>query len=174
MEKCKFNGLNSDGKVTCAKGWAFQMLDQITDLAPRFRMPFSIGPISLSILSEDQEGAAIIFEKGIKAFPHDWQILYKASYFYLYEKKDPLKAAHLLLEAEKSGGPDWLPLLASKLYSRNGQLALGISTLSHYVKQVRDPLIKKRVENRLARFICERDALEQGKSEAGCAKESSD
>jgi hypothetical protein len=174
LDKCKMHGRDGDPKTACDKGWAFQMLDQITDLAPKFRMPFAVGPISLSVLLDDYDGAGIIFEKALKAFPKDWKIQYKAAYFYLFDRNDPIKAAHLLLEANANGGPAWLPLLASKLYDRSGQLALGISTLTGYLKQIQDPNIKKRVEHRLARLMCERDALAQGRSSDSCSKEDSD
>lgn len=174
MEKCQLYGHINDKKSACAKGWSFQMLDQITDLAPKFRMPYAVGPISLSVLVDDYDGAGVIFEKAIKAFPNDWQILYKAAYFYLYDKKDSLRAARLLLQAQKNGGPEWLALLASKLYDRSGQLTLGITTLKNYLDQIRDPVIRKRVEHRLARLICEREALDQGRSLDACPRESAD
>jgi len=174
LEKCKSHGKNGEEKPACSKGWSFQMLDEITDLAPRFRMPYAIGPISLSVLGDDYDGAGIIFEKALKAFPNDWKIQYKAAYYYLYDKQDQAKAAHLLILAHKNGGPEWLPLLASKLYDRSGQLLLGISTLSGYVKQIKDPVIRLRVEHRLARLICERDSLAEKKSTDRCAKENAD
>lgn len=176
LEKCNTYGKKTDEKTPCSKGWSFQMLDQITDLAPKFRMPYAIGPISLSVLTDDYDGAGIIFEKGIKYFPHDWKIQYRAAYFYLYDKQDPMRAARLLLAAQKNGGPEWLALLATKLYDRSGQLALGISTLNAYKNQIQDPNIKKRVERRLSRLMCESDALKAGKTAAsvGCAKESDD
>jgi hypothetical protein len=174
LQKCRLFGHIGEKKTTCDRGWSFQMLDEITDLAPKFRMPYSVGPLSLSVLVDDYDGAGILFEKAIKAFPNDWQILYKAAYYYIYDKKDPMRAAHLLLQAQKNGGPEWLALLASKLYDRSGQLVLGITTLKSYLEQIRDPAIRKRVEHRLARLICEHDALEQGRSLESCPKESSD
>jgi len=174
MDKCNVYGRVNQAKAVCAKGWSYQMLDQITDLAPKFRMPYAIGPLSLSVIVDDYDGAGLLFEKAIKAFPNDWTILYKAAYFYLFDKNDPLKAARLLIQAQKNGGPEWLALLASKLYDRSGQLTVGIMTLKNYVDQIRDPKIRKRVEHRLARLICEREAIDQGRPLDACPKESSD
>lgn len=173
MDKCNVYGLKQQQKSACAKGWSFQMLDQITDLAPKFRMPYAIGPISLSIIVDDYDGAEVLFEKAIRAFPEDWRILYRAAYFYIYDKKEPVKAAHLLLQAQKFGGPEWLALLASRLYDRSGQLDIGIATLKNYLDQIRDPKIRSRVEHRLARLMCEREALGRGEP-ASCPKEDSD
>lgn len=113
----------------CDRGWPFQTLNAITLLAPRFRMPFAAGAVSLSVLSSDVQGATIIFERAIKYFPHDWSILYRAAYHYMAEVKDKSRAAELLIAAAENGGPDWLPSLASKLYSEEGELALSLSTL---------------------------------------------
>lgn len=113
----------------CDRGWAFQMLNAITLLAPRFRMPYATGPVVLSILNSDVEGANVIFERAISAFPNDWPILYRAAYHYMFDKKDNKKAAELLLASAKNGGPGWLPALAAKLYTEEGELELSLSTL---------------------------------------------
>ncbi len=165
LEKCNLQGKQGETKPACAKGWSFQMLDQITDLAPRFRMPYAVGPVTLSVLVDDYDGAAVLFEKAIKAFPDDWPILYRAAYFYLHDKKDERKAASLLLAAHERGGPYWLPMLASKLYSHTGQLELGITTLEAYLKQVGVEDVKKVIKERLEMLYCERSQLAQGATE---------
>src|SRR5438128_2401139 len=47
IEACSvlLNDESAEKLPECRKGWAFQMLDQITDLAPRFRMPYAVGPL---------------------------------------------------------------------------------------------------------------------------------
>ena len=113
----------------CDRGWAFQMLNAITLLAPRFRMPFAIGPVVLSVINSDPKGANIIYERAVKSFPNDWPILYRAAYHFMFDMKDNKRAAELLLASAKNGGPAWLPDLAAKLYSEEGELELSLSTL---------------------------------------------
>ncbi len=110
------------------------MLSTITDLAPRFKVPYKAGAIGLSVGVDDREGARIIFEKAIKQFPEDWTISYAASYHYLFEIQDPVRAADLLMQASRYGGPPWLPALASKLYSASGRQELGRSVIEEYLK----------------------------------------
>lgn len=124
----------------CDNSWGFKMLDAITRLAPKFQMAYLAGPISLSVMVEDYEGATVLFERGLKEFPDDWQLAYRASYHFLFDKKDLPRAADLLNHAATHGGPNWLKSLAARLYSRSGQLILGISTLKNYREQVKDNL----------------------------------
>lgn len=113
----------------CAgKGWLFRTLDLVTDLSPQFRMPLATGPLALSVIISDIEGASLLFDKAVKRFPQDWKIAYRASYHALYEEKNETKAAALLLQAGQHGAPQWVYSLAARLYSENGRrdLALGI------------------------------------------------
>jgi tetratricopeptide (TPR) repeat protein len=157
MEKCGSNaiepidlvGENAHHKGACKNSWSFLMLNAITDIAPRFRMPYAVGPLTLSVIVEDAEGADKIFEKALLAFPQDWPIQYRAAYHYLYDRHDNEKAAELLLIAAKNGGPSWLPLLASRLYTKLGQLEIGIKTLENYLDGLDNPNMRERVQKRL-------------------------
>lgn len=135
----------------CTQGWGFQMLDSITDLAPKFRMPYAAGAISLSVLNSDYPGANRIFEKGIQNFPNDWSILYRAAYHYLFDQKDKAKAAELLNRAMQNGAPPWLASLAARLYTQEGELELGIRSLETYRANVlKNPEALAEVDKRLA------------------------
>lgn len=133
----------------CIKGWSFRLLDAITNLAPRFRMPYALGAPTLSVLVDDHIGAKIIFDKGVEAFPKDWSILYRAAYHYLFELNDPASAADLMNRAAKAGAPYWVQSLAARLYTQSGQLLLGISTLMEYKKVFDDPEQIAEVQQRI-------------------------
>ncbi len=133
----------------CDNSWSFKMLDAITRIAPRFRMAYANGAISLSVLVEDYEGAKVIFDRGTAAFPNDWDILYQASYHYLFDRHDLKTAADLLDRARKAGGPWWFSLLASKLYSKSGQIEIGIKTLRRYRETLKDERQIKDLDQRI-------------------------
>jgi hypothetical protein len=122
----------------CDTSWAFKMLDTVTKLAPRFKMPYEAGAIALSVLVEDYEGATVLFDRGMKVYPNDWMLAYRAAYHYLYDKKDLPRAAELLTRAGDNGAPVWVKSLAARLYSRSGQIGLGISMLESYRATVKD------------------------------------
>lgn len=138
-------------KQTCrSTGWLFRMLDLITDLAPDFRMPYATGGLALTVLVNDFSGASRIFDKAVVRFPKDWPILSRAAYHALYEEKNKEKAARLLEQAAKAGGPSWYYMLAARLSSEEGDLAF----LENLIAQLEsesspDPLLIKGLKDRL-------------------------
>jgi hypothetical protein len=136
----------------CNQSWGFKMLDSISKLAPRFKMIYLAGAPTLSILVEDYTGSSVIYDRGIKEYPNDWMILYRASYHFQYDVHDIVKAAELLNRAGDNGAPIWLKSLAARLYTLNGQIELGLSTLESYRKTI-DPEnvgALKKVDERIA------------------------
>lgn len=131
------------------KGWLFRMLDTITELSPKFRMPYATGAVALSVMVSDIQGAAQIFDKGILNFPNDWPILYRSAYHYLYEVKDKKKAADLFIRAGRNGAPQWVFSLAGGLYNETNEREAAEAVLAEMIKTEVDPLIIKRLEEKL-------------------------
>lgn len=133
----------------CDNSWSFKMLDAVTKLAPRFKMPYEAGGIYLSVLVEDYKGAKVIFDRGVENYPDDWHILYRAAYYYLFDNQDFKKAAELMERAGKAGAPSWVEFLAARLYSKSGQKELGISTLESFKRTLKDPKEIANVQKRI-------------------------
>lgn len=131
------------------KGWLYQMLNAITDLSPKFRMPYATGAIALSVMVSDIPGAARIFDKGVEQFPNDWPILYRAGYHYLYEVRDKKKAADLFIRAGRNGGPPWVFSLAGGLYNETNDRGAAEAVLAEMIKTEVDPAIIKRLQEKL-------------------------
>lgn len=149
-------GIKADEALTvtlrpsrCDRGWVFQYLDLITDLAPKFRSVYFNGATNLAVAVDDREGARLLVEKGLKQFPKEWRLAYLGSYIYLFEFQKPERAADLLLQASQNGGPSWLPVLASRLYSSAGRKALGRSVLEEFIKAHPGGTGEKRARERL-------------------------
>lgn len=113
----------------CDQSWVFKMLDLVTDLAPKFGMPYYYGATVLSVITNDPEGARVIFEKGVREIPTAWDIAYRAAYHYLIELKNNERAAELLVQAGNNGAPAWVFSLAGRLYSEEGKAFLAKSVL---------------------------------------------
>jgi hypothetical protein len=141
----------------CDYSWAFKMLDAITKLDPKFKMPYMLGAPALSVLVEDYKGASVIFERGMAAYPDDWLITYRAAYHFLFDEKDLKKAASLLIRAADRGGPNWLRSLAARLYSKVGQLELGLTTLMDYRKALTEEKQIVELDRRIAALKAELD-----------------
>jgi hypothetical protein len=133
----------------CDKGWVFQMMDFVTDLSPKFEEVYVTGATTLSVVVDDREGAKIIFDKGLEQFPNNWILNYRAAYHYLFDLQKPGRAGDLLMQAYRNGGPDFLPTLASRLYSKVGRAMLGYTTLKHFIEDNPDSPAVKRAKIRL-------------------------
>ena len=145
----------------CRQGWVYKMLDAITDLSPLWRLPYATGATMLSIVVDDREGATQLFDKGLKQFPFDYNLNYRAAYHYLWEEKQPEKAAPLLLRAAQAGGPAWMYSLAGKLYSEEGKLDLAIEVMEQGLKDRKNEKSADRIEKRLTELKARREALKK-------------
>lgn len=133
----------------CERGWVYKMINAITELSPKWRMPYVVGATMLSIVVDDRLGATDIFNKGVARYPDDVNLLYRASYHFIWEEKQPKIAADLLTRAARNGGPKWFYSLAGKLYTQAGQAELAKVIVEDALKTANTPEIKERLENRL-------------------------
>ena len=145
------------GKSRCRKSWVYHMLDRITDLSPQFLMAYTMGASTLSVVVDDIEGASLIYEKGLKAFPKNWVLAYRAAYHELYERNRVEKAAMLLEKAGRhgasEGAPPWISHLSAKLYERNGQVELGRRVLVDFLaRPFGDEKLRKKARKRLEKL----------------------
>lgn len=136
---------NCTGKV-----WLFEVLNLATLLDPWYRMAYSGGAMGLSVVVSDIKGASTIFDRAIAHYPHDWGILYKAAYHAVYEEKNKRKGARLLEQAARSGAPEWVFALASRIYSEQGEKELGLRILMDAESlSIPEPILKE-IQKRLA------------------------
>lgn len=136
-------------KARCKKGWGYEMILSIHEVAPKFRIPMAVGPMSLSVLQDDIAGASELFIKAAESFPNDWSILYRAAYHFIYEEVDIDRAADYLKQASENGGPYWLPSLAARLYQKGGRKEVAAQILEDYKESLDDPEAAKKVEERI-------------------------
>lgn len=147
-----FDYCDSNSSSCKQNSWLFHMLDTVTNLSPHFRIPYAAGGLALTVLASDIEGATKIFDKGVAAFPHDWPIVYRAAYHYMYEVKDNKKAAELLQQAGKHGAPAWVFSLAGRLYADEGSLDLALLVLQEMKESKQDPEVIKRLVKKIESY----------------------
>ncbi|MBY0315275.1 MAG: hypothetical protein K2Q26_07135 [Bdellovibrionales bacterium] len=133
----------------CNKGWVYKMLDALSEVEPRNKLVYDVGATFLSVSVDDREGARLIFEKGLTIYPQDWQIAFKAGYHYLWEIQDPKRAAQLLNQSVKSGGPPIVSAIAAALYSHMGQAQIAKMVLEDTLAQKPTGLAAERIKYRL-------------------------
>ncbi len=120
------------GKKHCSKGWAYQMADVITELAPRFKTPYTFSTVMISVFAGDREGAKALLKKGLRAFPGDKDMHFSAAYFYSAEDLH-MKAALHAYQAAFYGGPKWLYRYAQKSF-QGDQTGLKKALLKNLLK----------------------------------------
>lgn len=144
-------GFDNCKKVKLCRGhsWLFSMVDAVTDLSPQFRTAYLSGALALGVLANDDEGASKLYDKAAVAFPDDWKILYYAGYHFMYEAKDPKKAASYLVRAGEHGAPPWVFSLAGRLYAESGNPNLARELLQKMIQDERDPALIKRMREKI-------------------------
>ncbi|MCB0342986.1 MAG: hypothetical protein H6626_00580 [Pseudobdellovibrionaceae bacterium] len=134
----------------CEKGWAYQMLDVMTDLTPKFYELYELGGVSLSVLSDDVKGATGIYEKGVKQFPTKWRLLFRAATHLLIEEGNAQRAASLYLMAVENGAPNWVYSLVGRIYTQTGQALVAKAVLTDFINKNPDNRFLDRAKERLA------------------------
>ncbi|PIT99869.1 MAG: hypothetical protein COT74_08810 [Bdellovibrionales bacterium CG10_big_fil_rev_8_21_14_0_10_45_34] len=147
--------LKAISKNRCSQGWVYQMIDVITDLDPRYRIVYSVGAITLSVILSDVVGADRIYAKAIYHFPKDWGLPYRYAYHLLEETYDPVKAARMLTMAAENGAPDWTRMLAAKLLSENHRIAYSFTVLGDLATNYPEFAANDRFKERFL-MICKR------------------
>ncbi len=133
---------------SCELGWSYRMLDVITELAPRFKTPYRVGGVLMSVFSGDVKGAEKILLKGLNYFSTDWQLHFYLAYLYAVEFEDPWKANYYSYQAAQNGGPDWLGSQLTRQFDLDRQI-LGKTVLSHFLKKNLTDSQKNRIIQRL-------------------------
>lgn len=123
-----------DRNPTCQRSWLYHVLNLVLELLPRFHYAARVGPVTLSVVVDDIEGATLIFEKAMRNFPKDWVIMTRAAYHYVFELEDYQRGAQLYYEAAKLGAPSWMALYASKLTDEQGRKEMAIRMIKNFMQ----------------------------------------
>jgi hypothetical protein len=135
--------------ANCNQGWGYHILDVIFEAAPRWRHPAVVGPMLLSVVIDDIDGASLSFKKAVRNFPNDWTILFRAGYHFLNETNEHELAAKYFNESGKYGAPAWVHSLAAKIYSENGRLTIARVVLVDALKRVPEGINRNKILERL-------------------------
>ena len=133
----------------CPQRWGYETLKSASLLAPKLKALYKFGAVQLSVLLDDHEGAADLFEQGLREYSDDWIINYRAAYLYLEEIKDTEKAAHLMLKAADAGAPFLARSLASRLYDDSGRLELSLRILEDLHQKAAEGPWRRDLESRM-------------------------
>ncbi len=91
-----------------------------------------------------------LLKEGLKYRRDDWRIPFYLGFIYFYFKKDRIQGAHYLSQAARlPSAPSYLPLLATRLYSKAGRFSTAITYLQSLYRNTEDPKLKAIFQKRL-------------------------
>lgn len=134
------------------KSWMYFKFNTIADLDPYFYENYLFGGIYLSIIKDDVNGAADLFEKGLQQYPKDYQLLYNAGFNYYFEmgnKKKAMEKYNQLLDHPWSKKFTILPRLIARLAKEEGNDQIAFNFLYSSYETMAEGIIKDRTADTL-------------------------
>ena len=110
--------------VRAARGYPqlYPLADLVTDLDPRFLVPYQAAGITLSVYAERPDESTRILTKGMRERPDYWVFPFYVGFNYFYHLHDYLTAAKFLEQASAlPDRPAYLPSLVARLYAQAGR-----------------------------------------------------
>jgi hypothetical protein len=128
----------------------------VTDIDPHFASVYVLMNSVLSGLRMDADAAIRLLEKGTLHSDY-WRIYFLLGFNYFMEKGDYRQGAYWIEEAAKRGGPPYLPLLASRLYSQAGDPDTALAFLATRLEQEQHPALREQLQKRMTDVWINRD-----------------
>ena len=146
-------GKNTQGLTLVKDDWdyVFRSLDVVTDLDPYFVDPYFLTEGLLAWDAGKPAEANTLLEKGMKYRTTDWRLPYFVGFNNFYFLKDYKRASEFMMKtAALPGSPDYVKTLAARLAYYGGRSKTALLFLKEMLAEAKDPLLKKRLQMRLA------------------------
>ena len=130
--------------------WLYHLLDIVTTLDPKFIKPYMVGSIILATEAEEIDNSNKLLMKGMEHNPEVWQIpFYLGFNLFHYQNKPDEAAKYIKIASELPGHPVYLPLLASTLHSKSGDIQTAITFLREVYKNTTDENIRRMIRAKM-------------------------
>lgn len=146
----KFDDFNS---------WMYLRFKTIADLDPQFYENYLYGGLYLSIIKDDDLGAKEIYDRGLKFYPDDLELLKNAAFHYRFELHD-YKVAQELYEkvASNPKAPPLFKRMLARLKTHNEDPEGALALLQEmYLKAPAGSELQKRLHESLYSLKAEID-----------------
>jgi hypothetical protein len=134
-----------------------RLADLVTDIDPYFQGVYVNVDSILTVLAPRPHEAIELMDKGIRYIPDYWRMYFLQGYNYYNFLGDFETAGDLMTQASERGGPDWLPLLATRLYSHAGKTGTAIAFLTARIEEEQSDPVREVLESRLRDLLVHRD-----------------
>ncbi|MCG8567724.1 MAG: hypothetical protein MI747_21870 [Desulfobacterales bacterium] len=116
------------------------LMDQITDLAPRWHSPYLWGGILLYSEAGEPEESLFLIKKGIRNFPDSWELLFLKGFIeWKYFAQLDMASESFFQASLHGGAPIYLPSLAATLAQKNGDLKQALNYLQLTLERILPP-----------------------------------
>ncbi|BCS94652.1 hypothetical protein DSLASN_02840 [Desulfoluna limicola] len=146
MRTAYYFGLNSlkSGDYS----YMLSLLDLVTDLSPKWEIPYLYGAILLPAEVGDIEGGLYMIDKGISRLPDSWQLWFLKGYYYWKSYGDNQAASEAIHNASKiKGAPMYFKQLSITLLKGDVNRAMEESYKKQVFDTITDPSYKVIFEN---------------------------
>jgi hypothetical protein len=142
--------------------WFYLRLETITNIDQRFYEAYLYGGQYLSVIKDDKKGAELIFTKGLKQFPQDYDLNFYTGFHYYFElglPKVALKHYEKIYRNPKTQRvAPYLPSLVAKLKISQGySLKNAFNILSTTLLQSTDERLREKIKKSLYALKAEID-----------------
>ena len=131
-------------------GYLYYLLDRISDLAPRWELPYMFGAVVLYLEAGNPVEALKLIKKGNNNVPKCWELVFLKGYIFWKQFNNLEAASTILFKASQiNGAPEYLSYLSGTLATHTGEKEF-TSVFFHTVMSViDDPLQKKIMQKKM-------------------------
>ena len=138
--------------------WIYQTIDLITTLDPRFDYAYELGGVFLGLLADRPDLAVQLLSKGVTHNPDVWRLHFFLGFNHFYFLGNFTEAAEAMSAAsDLPGRPDYIPLLAARLYAHAEQPELAVEFLGRMYEENKDEGVREQLLERIKEVTAERD-----------------
>lgn len=152
--------------------WMYLRFLAIANLDPWFYQNYLYGGMYLSVVKDDLEGAAQIFNLGLEKYPDDYKLNYYQGFNYFFEMGDYEKGYQILKKLKTNPKtPFSLKFVINKLqFETSGNYDFAINYLKGAYNLTSDERVKKKIINDIYALSAERDLKCLNDQNSSCNK----
>jgi hypothetical protein len=134
------------------------MIQTVVHFDPKFKVPYLLGGLILGDSGPHVPEALKILDQGRANHPDDWRFPFYTGYLHYFSLGDPVEGGKALESAAKiEGSPQYLPLLAARMFSEGRKPETALRFLTEMMRQENDPARLEVLKRRIHEVVAERD-----------------
>jgi len=138
--------------------WLYHALDVVTTLDPQYAYAYYVGGVVLNNYANRVDLSNRLLEKGHRENPGEWNLPFLLGHNHYFVLGDAAKGADYINKAARtSGGPDFLPGLATRMHAEAGNPEVALEFLEALWRENPDLVVREKLETRAKEVMIERD-----------------